>query len=55
MQYVVKFSNGDYLVLHGVFEYERSTANLQTATLMPRSKATAYAALWEGAEVIQVG
>ncbi len=54
MKYVVRFSDGNFLVLNGPFCYERSTSDIQQATLMFRSQATAYASMWN-AEVVQVG
>jgi len=54
MQYIVRFADGNFLVLTGPFEYERTTSDPNQATLMPRSKATAYAAMWN-AEVLKVG
>ncbi len=53
--FIVQFESGQYLVLQGVFEYERSTTDIQHATIMPRSRAHAYAAMWKNSVVIQVG
>ncbi len=43
------------MVLLGPFCYERSTSDPNQATVMFRSQATSYAAIWGGAEVVQVG
>jgi len=42
------------MVLQGPYEYQFATTDIQQATVMPRSKATAYAEMWKG-QALQVG
>ncbi len=53
-RFVVQYQDGSYMVLQGPFAYQFATKDLQQATLMFRSQATAWADVWK-AFVVQVG